>query len=133
MKNDQTKYSGSIMLFQVSNQRWKHNVFYLLLILQLMLVGASIIVEMQTEDNILAWLGIRQETVSLITTIYAAVIFLPWTMFSLRCPSCRKAMIWYIMNNKEQSNFVAQYAHTLHVGCPACKMQYSSLLENNKS
>ena len=131
-RNEPKKGSENIMLFRVSNQRWKYNVFYLLLILQLMLVGGTIIVEMQTEGDVLAWLGIRQGTVSFITTIYAGAVFLPWTMFSLRCPSCRKAMVWYIMNDKEQNDFVTQYSHILHVGCPACKIQYSSLLENNK-
>ena len=131
MGSDQPKSFKKVTLFQVSNQKWKIYVFYLLLILQLILIGASIIADTQVEDVFSTRLGARPEAISLITTIYGICIFIPWATFSLRCPKCRKAMIWYIMKEKDQSDFATHYVHIIHVGCPVCKLKYSSLLKSN--
>ena len=131
MKEIKSKSLKEATLFQVTNQAWKMQVFYFLGIIMLAMFGASLTEDLDTQFSFSEWLGLDDGTISFITTVFAAFVWLPWTMFSLRCPRCNKAMVWYIMKNKDQAEFASLFAHLLHVGCPACHLEYRSLLNDD--
>jgi hypothetical protein len=123
MKSDIEKTN----LFTVSNQKWKVLLFIVLLINQFVLFGLMFW-SIWNRDNVIVQITrIDDVGFGLINVLYGIFLFMPWTAFSLKCPKCRKALVWYIMRHGDQCNFVPAVMNGIFVGCPACKVDYLSM------
>lgn len=65
--------------------------------------------------------------VGVVNVLHGFFIFIPWLAFALKCPTCKRAILWYIMRKGEQRDFVKNVMLATQGECPACKMKYSEM------
>ncbi len=124
---------GKTTLFDIGNQKWKAVLFIVLLINQFVLFGLMFWSVWNRENVIVQVTGIDDVGFGLINVLHGLLIFMPWTAFSLRCPKCRKALVWYVMRHGDQKEFVPAVMNGIFAECPACKVSYSSMLKSAES
>lgn len=128
MKTKCEKYPKN--LFTVSSQYWKFAVMIILTIVQLILVVLMIVSFSQPKNPVFTSMPIDGPIISLFSVAHS-MIWIPWFAFSLRCPKCKKAMVWHIMRKSAQSRFVLIFVQMLYESCPACGVKWESLEKSN--
>ncbi len=118
--------NGGASVFSVSKQKWKFILLLVLLANQVILFALMIWSSQEPGNVVLDSPRIKDIHLGLLNVFHGCIL-LPWLAFALRCPACKKAIVWYIMRKREQRDFVPLFVQSLHVGCPACNVTYASL------
>ncbi|MBN2715392.1 MAG: hypothetical protein JXX14_06025 [Deltaproteobacteria bacterium] len=124
MKPEDYKKSSKVLKGQ--SQHWKLTVMIFLTVIQIVLL-ILMIVSFAKPDNVVSFfLGFDGSAIGVVSVAHS-LIWAPWFAFALRCPKCKRAMVWHIMKNGSQNKFVPSFVQMLYERCPSCGAEWDEL------